>query len=87
MRIKGLILLALISMILLVMFPSDVFAEGVGDSSQYNYDETDADHVTVYVTISNNGIPLMGNEGTVLAHLTLILLHMAFRIITDIIVR
>ena len=33
------------------------------------YDETDADSVTVNVTISNDGIPLMGDDGTILANL------------------
>lgn len=40
-----------------------------GDASQYGYDETPADSVKVYVTVSSDGIPLMGNEGTVLSHL------------------
>ena len=40
-----------------------------GDASQYGYDETDADSVTVYVTIASDGVPLMSNDGTVLAHL------------------
>lgn len=42
-----------------------------GDAAQYGYDETDADSVKVYVTVSNDGIPLVGNEGTVLSHLEL----------------
>ena len=33
------------------------------------YDETDADSVTVNVTISNDGMPLMGADGTILANL------------------
>lgn len=33
------------------------------------YDETNADSVTVNVTISNDGIPLMGKDGTILANL------------------
>lgn len=46
-------------------------AENPGDDKQYGYDETDAESVTVYVTISNDGIPLAGNddEGTILSHL------------------
>lgn len=42
-----------------------------GDESQYNYDETPAGSVSVYVTISNDGIPIMGNDGesTALVHL------------------
>ena len=42
-----------------------------GDAAQYGYDETDADSVKVYVTVSNDGIPLVGNNGTVLSHLEL----------------
>lgn len=33
------------------------------------YDETNADSVTVNVTLSNDGIPLMGADGTILANL------------------
>ena len=33
------------------------------------YDETNADSVTVNVTISNDGIPLLGADGTILANL------------------
>ena len=40
-----------------------------GDERQYGYDETDADSVTVYVTISNDGIPIRGSDGTILSHL------------------
>ena len=40
-----------------------------GSQTQYGYDETDADSVTVYVTISNDGVPLIGRDGTVLSHL------------------
>ena len=40
-----------------------------GDPRQYNYDETDASSVTVYVTVSSDGVPLMGKDGTILAHL------------------
>lgn len=38
---------------------------------QYSYNETPADSVTVYVTVSSDGIPLRGNdaEQTVLCHL------------------
>ena len=45
-------------------------AEGAtGDESQYGYDETPADSVTVYVTISSDGMPIKGIDGTVLSHL------------------
>ena len=36
--------------------------------AQYNYDETPAKEVTVYVTISNDGVPIRGRDGTVLCH-------------------
>lgn len=42
-----------------------------GDAAQYGYDETDAASVKVYVTVSNDGIPLVGIDGTVLSHLEL----------------
>ncbi len=43
-----------------------------GDEAQYNYDETAQDSVRVYVTLSNNAVPLRGadDDGTALAHLT-----------------
>ena len=31
-----------------------------GDAAQYGYDETNAEKVTVYVTISNDGVPIRG---------------------------
>lgn len=40
-----------------------------GDERQYGYDETPADSVTVYVTISNDGAPIYGIDGTALSHL------------------
>lgn len=40
-----------------------------GDESQYGYDETPQDSVRVWVTISSDGIPIVGNEGTVISHL------------------
>ena len=44
-----------------------------GAEIQYGYDETPASEVTVYVTLSNDGIPLRGNDEdeTVLSHLEL----------------
>lgn len=39
-----------------------------GLDAQYNYDETPAKEVTVYVTISNDGVPIRGHDGTVLCH-------------------
>ena len=40
-----------------------------GDESQYGYDETPQDSVRVWVTISSDGVPIRGNDGTVLSHL------------------
>ncbi len=40
-----------------------------GDERQYGYDETPAASVTVYVTISNDGAPIYGIDGTALSHL------------------
>ena len=40
-----------------------------GDKRQYGYDETPQDSVRVWVTISSDGIPIVGNEGTVISHL------------------
>lgn len=39
-----------------------------GLDAQYNYDETPAKKVTVYVTISNDGVPIRGKDGTILCH-------------------
>lgn len=36
---------------------------------QYSYDETPADKVSVIVTISSDGIPIKGKDGTILSHL------------------
>ena len=52
-----------------VTFAVTVTEAAAGSDSQYNYDETPADEVTVYVTVSNDGVPLMGCDGTVLSHL------------------
>lgn len=40
-----------------------------GDERQYGYDETPQDSVKVWVTISSDGVPIVGNEGTVISHL------------------
>ncbi len=40
-----------------------------GDESQYGYDETPQDSVRVWVTISSDGVPILGNEGTKISHL------------------
>ena len=40
-----------------------------GDAAQYGYDESPAETVKVYVTVSADGVPLVGNDGSVLAHL------------------
>lgn len=47
-----------------------VNAGEAGDESQYGYDETPQDSVRVWVTISSDGVPIVGNdEGTVISHL------------------
>lgn len=40
-----------------------------GDESQYGYDETPQDSVRVWVTISSDGVPIVGHDGTALSHL------------------
>ena len=52
-----------------VTFAVTVTEAAAGSDSQYNYDETPANEVTVYVTVSNDGVPLQGCDGTVLSHL------------------
>ena len=46
-----------------------VNAGEAGDESQYGYDETPQDSVRVWVTISSDGVPILGNEGTKISHL------------------
>ena len=46
-----------------------VNAGEAGDASQYGYDETPQDSVRVWVTISSDGVPIVGNEGTKISHL------------------
>ena len=46
-----------------------VNAGEAGDESQYGYDETPQDSVRVWVTISSDGVPIRGNEDTVISHL------------------
>ena len=46
-----------------------VNAGEAGDESQYGYDETPQDSVRVWVTISSDGVPIIGHDGTVLSHL------------------
>ncbi len=47
-----------------------VTAAPEGNDRQYNYDETPADKVTVWVTVNSDGIPIIGNDdqATILAH-------------------
>lgn len=49
----------------------NVTAADEGTKAQYSYDETNADKVTVWVTMSSDGVPLMGNDedSTKLSHL------------------
>ena len=53
---------------LTVTFTITVTKAPHGLDAQYNYDETPAKKVTVYVTISNDGVPIKGYDGTVLCH-------------------
>lgn len=53
---------------LTVTFTITVTKAPHGLDAQYNYDETPAKKVTVYVTISNDGVPIQGRDGTVLCH-------------------
>ena len=46
-----------------------VTKSAAGDPGQYDYDEENADSVTVYVTVSNDGVPIYGVDGTPMAHL------------------
>ena len=54
-----------------VTVPITVEAVEDGDKNQYGYDETDQASVTVYVTISSDGAPIIGKDdgGTILSHL------------------
>ena len=54
-----------------VVVPITVEAVEDGDKNQYGYDETDQASVTVYVTISSDGAPIIGKDdgGTILSHL------------------
>ena len=51
--------------------PITVEAVEDGGKNQYGYDETDQASVTVYVTISSDGAPIIGKDdgGTILSHL------------------
>ena len=46
-----------------------VEAGNQGIAAQYNYNETDADSVKVYVTLSNDGYPVAAKDGTPMSHL------------------
>lgn len=50
-----------------VSYTVEPASQGIED--QYDYDETPAKEVTVYVTISNDGIPIQAADGTILSHL------------------
>ena len=54
-----------------VTVPITVEAVEDGGKNQYGYDETDQASVTVYVTISSDGAPIIGKDdgGTILSHL------------------
>ena len=40
-----------------------------GIEAQYGYDETDKSSVTVYVTVSNDGYPIMATDGSVMSNM------------------
>jgi hypothetical protein len=44
------------------ILPIEVTPANPGSAAQYDYAETPASAVTVYVTVSNDGMPLMGND-------------------------
>lgn len=46
-----------------------VEAASEGIEAQYGYDETNQASVTVYVTLSNDGYPIVAADGTVMSHL------------------
>lgn len=50
------------------ILPIEVTSATPASSAQINYDETSDDSVTVYVTVSNDGMPIKGSDGTVLAN-------------------
>ena len=54
-----------------VVVPITVEAVEDGGKNQYGYDETDQASVTVYVTLSSDGAPIIGKDdgGTILSHL------------------
>lgn len=71
---KKITALLLMCIMVFTMMPASVFA-GVNnaedDPSAYGYDESDADSVKAYITISNDGMPLQGRDenNTTMAHL------------------
>ena len=52
-----------------VTFNVDVMEGNIGLPEQYGYNETPADSVKVYVTISCDGYPIVTENGTTVAHL------------------
>jgi len=71
---KKIVSLFLAMIMVLTMVPAIAFAgENNAEDfpSSYGYDESSAESVTVYVTLSNDGVPLLGNdsEKTVMAKL------------------
>lgn len=58
-----LVMLLVIALTLPILPENIAYATNADDNpSSYNYEETDADSVTVYVTISNDGKPLIGDD-------------------------
>lgn len=67
---KKLLALVLAAMMTFGILPVAAFALDADDNPPaYGYNETPAESVNVWVTISNDGVPLMGTDGTILSHL------------------
>ena len=72
---KRLLAMFLAFLMVFTMIPTTSFAaegsaqaEASESPSAYGYDETDAESVTVNVTLSNDGFPIVAQDGTVLSH-------------------
>lgn len=66
---KRLICLVLTAALLFGILPTFAYAAEPGDAPVPRLNETPADSVTVTVTLSNDGVPLMGADGTELVNL------------------
>ena len=72
---KRLLAMFLAFLMVFTMIPTTSFAaegsaqaEASESPSAYGYDETDAESVTVNVTLSNDGFPIVAQDGTALSH-------------------